>query len=219
MALKLTPHEARVLGCLIEKEVTTPEVYPLSLNALALACNQKTNRDPVMSLDENEVARALDGLRQAGLALRSAEGGRVAKFAHNATAKLSLDGEELSVLCVLLLRGPQTPGELRARTERLHAFAEVTEVEAVLERLMEGDAPAVARLERLPGRKEFRYAQLFGGTPVGESLAEAAVPSSIPAAVGTADDRVARLEDEVAQLRGEVAALREELRALTASLS
>lgn len=215
--MKLTAHEARVLGSLIEKEATTPETYPLSLNALVLACNQKTNRDPVMTLDEHDVSRALDGLRQAGLALRSAEGGRVAKFAHNAAAKLSLDGEELAVLCVLLLRGPQTPGELRARTERLHAFAEVTEIEAVLERLMEGDPPAVARLERLPGRKEFRYVQLLGGTPSPDAHVSPAVEVTEPAPAESGD-RVARLEDEVAALRAEVAALREELRDLKAQL-
>ena len=211
MNFRLTATQVRVLGALIEKDLATPEYYPLSVNGLMLACNQKTNREPVMSLDEPEVLAALEALRQAGLAMRSADAGRVAKYGHNVRGKLALDAEELAVLCVLLLRGPQTAGEVRTRCERMRSFADVPVVEAVLERLMDGDVPLVTRLERLPGRKEHRYAPLLGANDV---TAQAAPmnPAEIPPPV----DRVAVLEEAHAALRAEVAALREELHALRA---
>jgi uncharacterized protein YceH (UPF0502 family) len=201
----------RVLGCLIEKERTTPEYYPLSLNALASACNQKTNRDPVLALDEAEVARGLEQLRSAGLAMQSAEGSRVARYAHNVAAKLQLDAAEVALLAELLLRGPQTAGELRARAERMHHFADIADVESSLGRLIERDPPLVAKLARQPGRKEPRYQQLLGGAPSGDE-ARAAEPAPESA---TEDDRVARLEAEVRALRAEVNALWKELRSLT----
>jgi uncharacterized protein YceH (UPF0502 family) len=212
MEMKFTPEELRVLGSLIEKESTTPEYYPLSVNALVQACNQKTNREPVMTLDEPTVGRALERLREAGMVHRSAEGGRVARYAHNAGAKLSLDQEELTLLGVLLLRGPQTVGELRSRSERMHDFGDLSQVEAVLQRLMEGNPPLVARLGRLPGRKEHRYAHLLGGpAPVEAPIAEEPPPTS-PAA--SDDDRVGRLEEQLALLQSEIGTLREELKEL-----
>ena len=213
--MQLTDEAVRVLGCLVEKELATPEYYPLSVNALMLACNQKTNRDPVMTLDESAVGVALEGLRQAGLAHRSAEGGRVSKYAHNVATKLALDAEEVAVLAVLLLRGPQTPGELRTRAERMHAFKDLAHIEAALDRLKEGDTPLVVQLERVPGHKEHRYAHLLAGPP---SLSSAR-PPSIDAPASTPDDRVTRLEQELDALRAEVRALQTELAELKAQLS
>lgn len=200
----------RVLGCLIEKERTTPEYYPLSLNALASACNQKTNRDPVLTLDEADVARALERLRSAGLAMQSAEGSRVARYAHNLAGKLQLDGAEVALLAELLLRGPQTAGELRARAERMHHFADIAEVESSLRRLIERDPPLIAKLARQPGRKEPRYQHLLGGPP---PSGDEALPAE-SAQEGSGDDRVARLEAEVRALRAEVDALWKELRSI-----
>ena len=211
--MRLYAEDVRVIGGLIEKELTTPEYYPLSVNSLALACNQKTNRDPMMTLDEAAVNVSLERLRQAGLAHRSAEGGRVSKYAHNVKTKLALDDEELALLAVLLLRGPQTPGELRPRAERMHAFSDLARVEAALQRLMEGDAPLVARLDRLPGRKEHRYAHLLAGAPSTAPAATDETPARAPAPAG---DRLGALEAEVASLRADLETLREELRALKA---
>jgi uncharacterized protein YceH (UPF0502 family) len=175
METKLTPVEARVLGCLIEKELSTPEYYPLSLNALVNACNQKNNRDPVMALGEAEVAGALAGLRQHGLAMQAAERARVARYGHNLRGKLQLGEEEIALLCELLVRGPQTAGELRGRAARLHPFPEPGAVEAVLQRLAAREPPLVVKLARQPGRKEQRWAHLMGEPP--PSAEEAAAPS------------------------------------------
>ena len=205
----------RVLGALVEKERTTPEYYPLSLNALVSACNQKTNRDPVMSLEEAEVMRALERLRGAGVALQSADGGRVTKYAHNLIGKLHVDLAEVALLGELLLRGPQTAGELRARAERMYHFDDISDVEAALLRLMEGTPPLVARLSRQPGHKESRYAQLLGAQADGPPLSASPVVSAAVAEPGPDGDRVARLEAEVVELRAEVAALWKELRSLT----
>ncbi len=204
----LNEMEVRVLGCLIEKELTTPEYYPLSLNSLTNACNQKSNRDPVMNLEEGEVVRALDGLRFKQLALQSAEGGRVPKYRHALVEKLRLDPPELAVLCELLLRGPQTVGELRTRGERMHPFPDLAAVEAVLEELMARTPPLVARLPRQPGRKEQRYANLFSGEP--EVAIEERVPSPETARIRVMaeNERIAKLEEEVAALRTEVVDLR-----------
>jgi uncharacterized protein YceH (UPF0502 family) len=201
----------RVLGCLVEKERTTPEYYPLSVNALASACNQKTNRDPVLTLDEAQVMRALERLRSAGLAMQSAEGSRVSRYAHNLVGKLQVDAAEVALLAELLLRGPQTAGELRARAERMHHFADIAEVESALRQLSEHEPPLVAKLARQPGRKEPRYQQLLGGPPSGD---EARAAESVPESA-TEDDRIARLEAEVQALRAEVKALWKELRELT----
>jgi uncharacterized protein YceH (UPF0502 family) len=203
----LSDLEVRVLGCLIEKELTTPEYYPLSLNALTNACNQKSNREPVMAIDEADVVRALDSLRFKQLALLSAEGGRVPKYRHGLMEKLRLDPPELAVICELLVRGPQTVGELRTRGERMHAFPDLAAVEAVLEELMSRTPPLVMRLPRQPGRKENRFAQLFSGEP--DLAAEVHPPAAEGARlrVMAENERLTRLEEEVAALRAEVAEL------------
>jgi uncharacterized protein len=195
------PVEIRVLGCLIEKQRTTPDVYPLSLNALRLACNQSTNREPVVEYDEPTIRTALDGLARRGWArLASGPGSRAVKFRHLLDEALDLGEAEISLLAVLMLRGPQTPGELKQRTERLRRFADRDELEHTLAALAEREL--VERLPRRPGQKEERYAHLLGES--GEAPADIA-----PAPAG--DDRLAALEDAVAELREEVAALRAEL--------
>src|SRR5512137_1644621 len=155
--------EVRVLGCLIEKELATPEYYPLSLNALTNACNQRSNRNPIMTMAEAEVSAVLESLRTRQLALVSAEGGRVAKYRHALMEKLRLDPAELALLAELLLRGPQTAGELRTRGERMHPFADLAAVEEALQELAERTPPLVALLPRMPGHKEQRYTHTFGG--------------------------------------------------------
>jgi uncharacterized protein YceH (UPF0502 family) len=193
--------ELRVLGCLVEKQRTTPDVYPLSLNALRLACNQATNRDPVVDYDEPTIRAALDRLSRKGWTrLASGPGSRVAKFRHLLDDALSLTPSELSVLAVLLLRGPQTPGELKGRTERLYPLGSLADVEAVLGRLQEREL--VAQLPRRPGQKEERYAQLLGG----DGEPEAAQPTSAPPPAQ--DDRLEELEARVARLEDELASLR-----------
>jgi uncharacterized protein len=192
--------ELRILGCLIEKQRTTPDAYPLSLNSLRLACNQSTNRDPVVEYDEPTIRAALERLGRKGWTrLASGPGSRAAKYRHLLDEALQLTPSELAVVAVLMLRGPQTPGELKGRTERLYPFGSLEDVEGVLDRLIEREL--VVRLERRPGQKELRYAQLLGG-----EAPEAAVTDVVPA-VGGDDDieelraRVERLEDEVVSLR------------------
>ncbi|MGD8842120.1 MAG: DUF480 domain-containing protein [Gammaproteobacteria bacterium] len=209
MDVCLTPYEARVIGCLLEKERTTPEQYPLSLNALTNACNQKSSREPVMQLDETTVRDTVDALTKKGYVIeKSGFGSRVAKFRHRFCntefSPLQFSDQEVGVVCVLLLRGPQTPGELRARTDRLCRFEDVREVEATLDGLMSrDDGPFVARLPREAGRREARYAHLFGGdVELGDSEVAAVVDG--PA---TETDRLERLERVVAQLQTEVAEL------------
>ena len=174
--IQLTAAEARVLGALVEKEVTTPDYYPLSLNALINACNQRSNREPVMDLDEDDVRQALHGLEDNGLAGRArAADGRVTKYEHWLGEAFNFSRAETALICVLLLRGPQTPGELRGRTERMHRFEEIGDVLAGLQKLMEREPPLAAVLPRQPGTKESRYAHLLSG-PV-ESMQEAASAS------------------------------------------
>ena len=208
----LSQGEARVLGALVEKEVTTPEYYPLSLNGLVNACNQRSNREPVMQLSEDEVREALHGLEEQRLAgaARGAEG-RVAKYEHWLGEAFNLTRAETALLCVLLLRGPQTPGELRGRTERMHRFEEIGEVTAGLERLRTREPALVSVLPRQPGTKESRYAHLLSGAAEGWTRSDAA-----PATAGEASqtERMAQLESEVAELRQEIAALRDKLNAL-----
>ena len=214
--------EIRVLGCLIEKQRTTPDVYPLTLNALRLACNQSTNRDPVVDYDEAEIRGALDRLvHRKWATLASWSNRRSMKYRHKLDDALGLDSGEISLLCVLMLRGAQTPGELGTRTERLHSFGGVPEVQATLERLIE--RRLAERLERRPGQREERYQQLVGGLEEGEPVPSASVVSAAPAAhheavqpqVTQADDalneRMERLERELGELRSQVAALREDL--------
>jgi uncharacterized protein len=199
------PVEIRVLGCLIEKQRTTPDAYPLSLNALRLACNQATNRDPVVEYDETTIRPALDSLARRGWArLASGPGSRAAKFRHLFDEALGLGEAEISLLAVLMLRGPQTLGELKQRSERLWRFAGLDEIESVLSALAEREL--VTRLPRRPGQKEERYAQLLGDEPAAE------LPSGdeAPTFAAPAGDRLAALEDAVAELRQDVAALRSE---------
>jgi uncharacterized protein YceH (UPF0502 family) len=211
MEMTLNAIEVRVLGCLAEKEMTTPEYYPLSLNALTNACNQKTNREPVMSLDETDIVRALDRLRQLGLATQSAEGSRVPKYGHNLPGKFRLEPEELAVLTELLLRGPQTVGELRARADRMHPFADLAAVEEVLEELMGKEPPLSARLPRQPGRKEHRYTHLLAGEPEVEEAVPVATPEAATLRVRAENERIAALEEEMAIMRKEFEDLRQEM--------
>ena len=209
MELQLSAQEARVLGCLIEKEMTTPEYYPLSLNALTNACNQKSNRDPVMTLDESEVVRCLDALRFQGLAMQAAnDGGRVPKYQHNLRQKLYLEPEELAILCELLLRGSQTVGELRSRSERMYAFSNLEEVEGVLHLLTTRKEPLLTKLPRQAGRKENRFAHLLCGAPsIEESSGIEPAPEAARRHVEVQESRMLALEKEVATLRSEVATL------------
>ncbi len=211
MDLLLHPAEVRVLGSLLEKEITTPEYYPLSLNALVNACNQKSNRDPVVEFDSETVGQALEALRDKGLLLAiTGAGSRVPKYGHRISEKLNLGRRELAILCELMLRGPQTLGELRTRSERMHRFDDLAEVEAVLDRLPE----LVVKLPRRPGEKEVRYAHLLSGTPaVSEGQEE---PPPVRAerpdlvATGRGPERIAALESEVTQLRDEIEILKQQ---------
>lgn len=209
MEIVLNDVEARVLGCLIEKEMTTPEYYPLSLNALTNACNQKSNRDPVMGLVDEDVVKALDGLRFKQLAVVSSDGGRVPKYRHLMPEKLQLVPAELAVICELLVRGPQTMGELRTRSERMHPFPDLAAVEEVLRELMEREHPFINRLARQSGRKEARYAHLFCGEPVLNTEELAPAPEAARLRVMADNERITGLEKEVAGLREEVAGLRQ----------
>ncbi|MDP1525251.1 MAG: DUF480 domain-containing protein [Rhodocyclaceae bacterium] len=208
MTIELTPYEARVIGCLIEKEITTPEQYPLSLNALTNACNQKSNRDPVLDLDEATVQQTLDGLNKKYLiSEESGYGSRVAKYRHRFCnteyGTLKFSPQELGIVGELLLRGPQTPGELRSRASRLCPLKDVTEVEAALEQLgRREDGPYVVRLPREPGKRESRYAHLFSGEVAGSDATEREDVSPLePAQRAQLEERVARLEAEVAELK------------------
>ena len=244
MPVDLSAPEIRVLGCLLEKQRTTPDTYPLSLNALRLACNQSTNRDPVTEYDEAVIRDALHRLsRRRWARLASGAGSRAPKYRHLLDEALGLPEDELAVLCVLMLRGPQTPGELKQRTERLHPLADLSAVLDALERLIGRDL--AARLPRRPGQKEERYTHLLGddeaqpgatAPPVGpaaewapppaasevEDAPAASLASPVPAphaaAAPTPDPRVARLEDDVAALRADLDALRATLDALRAEL-
>jgi len=208
----LVASETRVLGCLIEKELTTPEYYPLTLKALTNACNQKSNRFPVVVLDEKTVLRAVDGLRAKKLAwLKTTAGGRVPKYGHSLSERLGLGRTDLAVLCELLVRGPQTIGELRARASRMAAFEGRPEIEAVLLRLMErAESPLVVRLPRQPGRKECRYTHTFEEIPEPEEGDDAFVPEAARLAVQEETERLNTLEKEVHALRRELSGLVEE---------
>jgi uncharacterized protein YceH (UPF0502 family) len=200
MDLQLHPIEVRVLGSLLEKEITTPEYYPLSLNALVNACNQKSNRDPAVNFDEATVEQALHSLRDKGLLLSiTGAGSRVQKYAHRISEKLNLGRPELAVLCELILRGPQTLGELRTRAERMHPFDDLDQVQSVIDRLPE----LITRLERRPGEKESRFAHLLSGPPaVSQMEGETPAPQR--------HDRITALEIEVAQLRQELEDLKQQ---------
>ena len=214
----LTVVEARVLGALVEKEITTPDYYPLSLNALVNACNQRSNREPVMNLGEDEVRQSLNALQDKELAghARSADG-RVAKYEHWLGEAFNFSRAEAALLCVLLLRGPQTPGELRGRTERLHSFDEISDVLAGLQKLMEREPSLVAILPRQAGTKESRYAHLLSG-PV-ESIVLSTVEASAQRDSSATNqhidnERVERLEAEVNDLRRVVDELNQKIQSL-----
>jgi uncharacterized protein len=203
----LNPVELRVLGALIEKESTTPEYYPMSLNALVAACNQKTNRWPVTEYAEDDLMEAIDGLKARGFAAAITGGSRVTKFAQRFTEKLNLGRRETAVLCVLMLRGPQTVGEIKGRTERMYAFADLDETETVLRKMIaREDGSLVQQLPQAPGTKEPRYAQTLAGAVEFTPLAQPASSSG--------QDRISALEVEVARLREEVAELRRQLDAV-----
>src|ERR1700677_1373903 len=218
MNIEFTPNEARIIGCLIEKEITTPDQYPLSLNALTNACNQKTNREPVLELSESEVQQSVDSLMKKHFVSDKSAGygGRVTKYKHRFCntefGSLKFTKQELGIICVMLLRGPQTPGELRSRTNRLCEFADAEGVEPALRGLMSReDAPFIARLPRAPGARESRYAHLFSG-----AMESAAEPEAEPAPPANAagnpsapnlSQRVSALEEIVAELRAKIDAL------------
>jgi uncharacterized protein YceH (UPF0502 family) len=212
MAIVLNDVEARVLGALLEKDITTPDYYPLSLNALVNACNQKNNRDPVMNLDENAVRDALSGLQEMKLAgPASSADSRVTKYEHRLQDVFNFSRGETAVVCVLLLRGPQTPGELRGRTERMHRFEDLEAVQAALQHLMRREPPLAVMLPRQPGMKESRYSHLLSGAvDVSERPAQTATLSTSDGET----DRVARLEEQVASLQREVSDLKQTIEAL-----
>jgi uncharacterized protein len=209
MNIVLKEVECRVLGALIEKEITTPEYYPLSLNALINACNQKSNRDPVMNLDETTVREALHGLDGQGLVHSvSAADSRVTKYEHRLQEVFNFYRHEIALLCVLLLRGAQTPGELRSRAERMHPFDDLGAVQASLQYLMRREPPLVKALPRQPGTKEVRYAHLLSGDVEGW---EGKTEAERVTVTGSRDgERITKLEEEVAALKREIADLKEQ---------
>ena len=209
MEPRLSPIGARILGALIEKEMTTPDYYPLTLNALLTACNQKSNREPVMSLDEESILPDLDALRERRFVFQvRTAGSRTAKYEHNLGAIADFSPREAAVLCVLLLRGPQTPGEIRNRTTRLYAFNGLSEVERALAELAEKpDGPFVRKLPRHAGHKEHRYAEELSDSPVPEETSE---PVSATPADAPSSDRLASLEETVSVLQSDLEELRAE---------
>jgi uncharacterized protein len=204
----LNPAEARVLGALVEKDITTPDYYPLSLNALINACNQKNNREPVTNFDEETVRLALRNLSDKRLAgPAGGADGRVTKYEHRMQEVFNFTRPETAIMCVLLLRGPQTPGELRGRTERMHRFEDLDEVLSGLQQLMRREPPLAKALGRRPGTKEIRYAHLLSGD------VEAWEPPAESASSGVTDEneRVAHLEAQVSALQSEVAELKQQM--------
>lgn len=222
MDMSLTHIEARVIGCLLEKEVTTPDQYPLTLNALTTACNQKSNRDPVMSLNEAEVMDTLESLKSKRLIQEiTGFGSRVAKYQHRFCntefSTLQFSEQEKGIICVLLLRGPQTAGEIRTRTNRLCHFADVKEAENVLNALAEGNkGPFVVRLPREAGKRDSRYMHLFSGddAAVSSDVTESLNHVSDSSYSDALEDRLALLESEIVTLREEVSALKDKIREL-----
>ncbi|MGH8232042.1 MAG: YceH family protein [Steroidobacteraceae bacterium] len=210
MTMELSAHEARVIGCLIEKQITTPEQYPMSINALTNACNQKSNRDPVLQLSEAEVQSAVDALSRRHLLLeKSGFGSRVQKyqqrFCNTEFSVFQFSPQERAILCELLLRGPQTPGELRSRAARMAEFTDAEQAGAVLEGLAQRPAGAlVLRLAREPGRREARYAHLFGDAPEAADAAQDTAAATEAAAPASTANRLNALEEQVRLLRAEV---------------
>ncbi len=213
MSLLLTEVETRVLGSLIEKDITTPDYYPLSLNALVNACNQKNNRDPVMTLEEDSVSHALATLQEKRLAgPASGADSRVTKYEHRLQEVFNFDRREIAILCVLLLRSPQTPGELRGRTERMYRFEALGDIVSTLDRLSQRQPPLAAILPRQPGTKESRYMHLFSvDAPAADVERAPSSTSDLPRSSAT--DRLADLESEVAELKREVAGIQQQFAA------
>jgi len=218
MTYILNDTEVRVLGCLIEKELTTPDYYPLTLNALTHACNQKSNRNPVAAYDETTVVRGLNALRDKGLVSQIHQAdSRVPKYGHHLPERLELEKAGVSLLCELMLRGPQTPGELRGRAARMHEFGDLEGVESVLQHLIDREPALVVKLPRQAGRKERRYMHLLSGVP--EISAEEVLPEEAAVVqVRSEDERIARLETEVAALRENLESLRKDFEGLRAEL-
>lgn len=227
MRMNLSELEIRILGCLMEKELTTPEYYPLTLNALASACNQKSNRDPAMTVTEPDLLRGLEALGSRGLARLTTTGGRVAKYVHSVAEKFGLDAAGRAVLAELMLRGPQTAAELRGRAERMAEVGDLAAVEGILLQLQQHGPPLVTKLPRQAGHKEQRYAQLFAGMPELPELPEddeAEAASAPSGAASTArprpgNERLERLEEGVGTLRQEIVQLRQEVEELLAAFS
>jgi uncharacterized protein YceH (UPF0502 family) len=210
MPLELSPIETRVLGALLEKERTTPEYYPLSLHALVVACNQTTNREPIVSYDDRTVEQGLDRLREKKLAmLIHTAGARVPKYRHTLLDSYNLDARELALLCVLMLRGPQTPGELRSRSERMCGPVTLPEIEKCLEELTSGSDPLIRMIPARVGQKENRYVQLLSGEPDLESW----ITTPAPLAPTSEKARLDALESELETLKSEFRSLREDLAA------
>jgi uncharacterized protein YceH (UPF0502 family) len=206
MNYSLSDVEARVLGSLVEKEITTPEYYPLSLNALLNACNQKSNREPVMTMDEDAVRAAIRSLNDQGLTRYASTDSRVGKYEHRLNETFNFHRHEIALLCVLLLRGPQTPGELRTRTERMYAFEDLESLHNALNLLAKREPPLVKVLPRQPGTKESRYIQLFSPAPQVSSEQDAQCDEpAMPR-----HDRIAIMENEIAELKAELAGLKEQ---------
>ena len=213
MNILLNEMEARVLGALLEKEITTPDYYPLSLNSLVNACNQKSNRDPVMNVDEDSIRDALRTLQDNSLARSvSAVDSRVTKYEHRLQEAFNFDRREAALFCELLVRGPQTAGELRTRAERMHPFDDLSETQSALQRLMNREPPLVKVLARQPGTKESRYMHLLSGdeNPVGSTAGRREVPAAVEA---EKMDGFARLSTEMAELRRDVAELKQQFAA------
>ncbi len=209
MDIVLDDTEVRILGCLIEKELTTPEYYPLSLNSLTSACNQKSNRSPVVSFDEADVAQGLEGLQEKGLARKTlTAGSRVTKYMHTILDRFDLSRQEIAIVCELMLRGPQTTGELRTHAERMSPFESLEEVEKNLQALMDYNPALVIRLPRETGRKECRHMHLFSGIPSPEP---AAVAAGATAPQYTVQERLSRLEEENSRFRSELEELKQAL--------
>ena len=214
MSLLLTEIETRVLGSLIEKDITTPDYYPLSLNALVNACNQKNNREPVMTLDEETVRTALTTLQEKRLAgPASGADSRVTKYEHRLQEVFNFDRREIAIVCVLLLRGPQTPGELRGRTDRMYHFEALDDVVSTLDRLALREPPLARVLPRQPGTKESRYRHLFAGEPDVSDLAVATVSDFSSHSAAPTSERISMLEEEVAALRRELSDVQQQLAA------
>ena len=208
MNIVLSDIEARVLGCLVEKEITTPEYYPLSLNALLHACNQKSNREPLMNLDEDAVRHALRTLGEQALARSASGDSRVAKYEHRLSEVFNFTRPETAILCELLLRGPQTPGELRSRAERMHSFEDLSVVHTTLKHLMEREPALVKLLPRQAGNKEARYAHLLSGDV---EVREAPDEREVPVSKSSAENgRLSQLESEITGLQREIADLKQQ---------